>query len=313
MNRAYDFKNKLLGAGYAILVFALLLTNVNCGRRTTIKEINFKETIELNEVDYCQVFELNICVGSMITPEEGYAYYKKLLDYIGRKLNMKVNFIEKRTYGEVNTLLKDGIIDVAFVCGGPYIEGHDKFGLELLVAPLVNGKALYYSYIIVAKDSGIERIEDLKGKTFAFVDPLSNTGKLIPTYILHKLGQSPEDFFKESLYTYSHDDSIKAVAHGIVDGAAVDSLIWDYMDKKNGRFTGLTKIINISEPYGIPPVVTRPGMDGELKAKIKHILLDMHTEKEGRDILKGMFIDKFTEIDDTAYDSIRAVKKSINA
>lgn len=298
--------NRLLSI-YLILAFSL----VSCGKREKLEKISFEDTIELKETRPVQEAEINICIGSMITPEEGYAYYKRFLDYIGKKLDMKVNFVEKKTYAEVNGLLENGSIDVAFVCGGPYVKGHDEFGLELLAAPMVEGKTVYYSYIIVGKNSGIEKFEELKEKAFAFVDPLSNTGKLIPTYMLQNLGQTPQSFFRESSYTYSHDDSIKAVAMGIVDGGAVDSLIWEYMNRKGSNYTRETRIIKISEPYGIPPVVVRPDLEEQLKEKIKNILLTMHEEKEGKDILIGMFIDKFVEVDDSIYDTIRKVRTQV--
>lgn len=303
-----DIKAK---AGIILIHLFIFLSFVSCNQTEKIEKIDFDDTVELKESRIIHGPEINICVGSMITPEEGYAYYKRLLDYIGRKLEMKVNFIEKTTYEEVNVLLKNGSIDIAFVCGGPYVTGHDEFGLELLAAPLVNGEPLYYSYIIVAKNSGIKRIEELRGKTFVFADPMSNTGKLVPVYMLYESGYNFQNFFKEYSYTYSHDLSIKAVARGVVDGAAVDSLIWDYMDKNGSKYTKKTDIIKISKPYGIPPVVVRPGLDKKLKMRTKDILLNMHNEKEGMEILKEMFIDKFIEADDSLYDSIRELKTYI--
>lgn len=290
------------------MLFLFSLVNINCTQKESISKLDLNDTVDLKEPKPYQGSEINICVGSMITPAEGHAYYKRLLDYIGRKLDAKVNFVEKRTYTEVNTLLKNGSIDVAFVCGGPYVKGRDEFGLELIAAPLVDGKAVYYSYIIVARDSEIESLEELRGKVFAFADPISNTGKLVPVHMLGELGETPRSFFKDYLYTYGHDNSIKAVAQGIVDGAAVDSLIWEYMDKTNNKYTKETRIIKISEPYGIPPVVARPGLEETLKIRIRDILLNMHNEKKGADILKGMFIDRFVEIDDSSYDSIRQLK-----
>lgn len=292
----------------SFFILSIMFSFIGCGHKEKASEIDFNDTVELKEPRQLQGSTINICVGSMITPEEGYAYYKRLLDYIGKKLDMKVNFVEKNTYAEVNALLKNGSIDVAFVCGGPYVEGHDEFGLELLAAPLVEGKSVYYSYIIVGKNSGIERLEDLRGRVFAFADPMSNSGKLVPTYMLHKMGEDPQNFFKEYVYTYSHDNSIKAVAQGIVDGAAVDSIVWNYMNKRNDKYTKETKIIRVSDPYGIPPVVVCPGLNNDLKKKIKIVLLNMHNEAEGRDILEKMLIDRFVEADDSNYDSIREIR-----
>ncbi|MFH1996333.1 MAG: phosphate/phosphite/phosphonate ABC transporter substrate-binding protein [Candidatus Omnitrophota bacterium] len=297
-------------AGLAVL--SLFICLYGCGKSEELRVIDLNDTIELEAmktVDGEAV--LNICVGSMITPEEGYAYYKRLLDYIGEKLAMKIRFIEKRTYAEVNALLESGDIDVAFVCGGPYVEGHDRFGLELLAAPLVNGKPLYYSYIIVPKESDTDSFEKLRGKVFAFVDPMSNTGNLVPRSMLQSIGETPENFFSEFMYTYSHDHSIKAVAQGIVDGAAVDSLIWDYLDKKGSRNTNRTRKIHVSKPYGIPPVVSRPGLDAALKERIRSVLLNMHTTPDGTDILGGMFIERFVPIDDSNYETIRRTRSRI--
>ncbi|NQT46180.1 MAG: phosphate/phosphite/phosphonate ABC transporter substrate-binding protein [Candidatus Omnitrophica bacterium] len=294
------------------LILLLGLSFLGCDSTKELVEFDFEDTIEIEGVDNPAKPQIKICVGSMITPEEGYAYYKRLLDYLGRKLDLEVNFVEKRTYAEVNALLKNGSIDVAFVCGGPYVIGHDEFGLNLLAAPVVDGKSVYYSYIIVAKDSRIEKFEELEDKTFAFMDPLSNTGKLIPSYMLHEIGRTPREFFKETLYTYSHDNSIKAVAHGIVEAAAVDSLIWEYKYKTGCEDTLQTRIIRVSEPYGIPPVVARPGMEEEMKTKIKDILLTMHDDDEGKEILGGMFIDRFADISDGSYDTIRDLRSALN-
>lgn len=299
-------KDKLV-MGCFILLFGFLF--VGCERKDKLAEVDFSDTIELKEISVSQKPEINICVGSMITPKEGYAYYKALLNYIGGHLKMKVNFIERESYSETNNLLAEGKIDVAFVCGGPYIEGQDKFGLELLAAPQVDGETVYYSYIIVYKDSNIDNFEELKGKVFVFVDPISNTGKIYPTYLLKQMGETPETFFKEYIYSYAHDTSIRAVAEGIVDAGAVDSLIWNYMEKNASPFTKSTRIIKISPPYGIPPVVVRPTLKKDLKEKIKQILLDMHQDKEGKDILEKMHIDKFVEIDDSNYNSIRKIKE----
>lgn len=300
-------RDTLLLRGFVGLVMFFFISG--CSQNVDpLKEIDFEDTVEIKKPDISKRPEITICVGSMITPVEGYAFYKKILNYIGKKLDMKVNFCEKKTYAEVNALLKNGDIDVAFVCGGPYVKGHDEFGLELLVAPMVNGELVYYSYIIVSKNSNINQFEQLKGKVFAFTDPLSNTGKLVPTYMLKKLNETPQSFFSEYLFTYSHDNSIKAVAQGVVAGAAVDSLVWEYMKKKGCKYTKETKIIKVSDPYGIPPVVIRPGIDDDLRKKIKKTLLNMSNDKEGKQILEEMFIDRFVEVDDSNYNTIRKVK-----
>ena len=256
---------------------------------------------------------VRIAVGSMITPKAGFGYYRSLLDFIGKKLGRPVQFVGKEKYEEVNELLRKGDLDVAFVCSGPYVEGHDRFGLELLVAPQSHGKTIYYSYIIVPKDSPAKRFEDLRGKTFAFTDPDSNSGMIVPSYLLARMHETPETFFRKFSFTYGHDRSIRAVAEGLVEGAAVDSLIWDYVSLVEPDTAARTRVILRSSPYGIPPVVVRPGLDAESKNTLKKIFLDIDKDVAGREILKGMMIDRFVPIDDEAYGSVRKMKAWIAA
>ncbi len=293
----------------SILIILGLTIIAGCRKEDQSTEINLERREPLKTVKRQSAGKsVRIAIGGMVTPKEGFAYYRKLLEYIGEKLDRHVQLVDRESYSEVNELLREGEVDAAFVCGGPYVDGHKEFGMELLAAPVVYGKAVYYSYIIVNKDSRISAFKELHGKRFAFTDPLSNSGKLVPTYMLARMNETPDTFFNTYIFTNTHDKAIKAVAQGIVDGAAVDSLVWEYADRTNPVFTSRTKIIEKSPPYGIPPVVVRSGLDPALKEALRKILLNAHNDKKGREILGNMMIDRFRPIDDSAYDSIREMK-----
>ncbi len=252
---------------------------------------------------------LRIGMGGIITPKEGYRYYQQLQGYLSQQLGQPVQLVDRSNYEELNRLLQSGGIDAAFVCAGPYVEGKQQFDMQLIAMPLVNGKSVYHAYIIVHKDSPIQKLNQLEGKSFAFTDPKSNSGKLVPTYMLAQLKTTPERFFSRRIFTYGHDNSIKAVAERHVDGASVDSLIWDYTARKYPHLTANTRVIATSEPYGIPPVVVRPGIDPALKQRLQQALLTVHQNPEGKAILDGMLIDRFVPGDDRNYDSIRAMNR----
>jgi len=249
--------------------------------------------------------EITIAISGMVMPEEGLAYYSELSEYVAESVGLEAHLIHKSDYATVNELLRTREVDMAFVCSGAYVTAHDEFGLELLAAPFINGAQEYYSYMIVAESSEATSIDSLKGKTFAFADPQSNTGKIVPTYMLSQMGETPESFFGRTIFTYSHDNSIMFVANGEVDGAAVDSLIWDYLDATDPEYTSGTRIVTRSQPFGIPPVVVRPDMPEELKNSLRGVFLGLHEDPEGREILSSMNIERFDVIDDPAYDSIR--------
>ncbi len=249
---------------------------------------------------------VKIGLAAMISPKETVKFYKQMLDFVGAKLGRPVEMVQKENYDEMDGMLERGDLSIAFLCSGPYVKDRAKFGAELLVAPQSYGQPFYHAYIIVHKDSPIKDMAGLKGKKFAFTDPKSNTGKLVPTYMVAKeFHETPEKFFSEVIFTRSHDKSVEAVAKKLVDGASIDSLIYDYAVKKNPVYTSETKIIRKSPPYGIPPVVVRKDLDPALRAKIKDIFLNMHNDPAGRAILDGIMVDKFIVPKDSDYNSVR--------
>jgi phosphonate transport system substrate-binding protein len=254
---------------------------------------------------------IRIGVASMITPVDTVKYYQEIIDYIGDRIGQPVQMVHRRTYDEMDRLLERGEVKIAFICSAPYVKDRQKFGVELLVAPSVNGSPMYHSYVIVHNDSPIKAFPEFKGKVFAFTDPKSNTGKIYPTYLLKTMGYAPERFFGRFLYSYSHNKSVEMVAKKIVDGAAVESIVYEYMRKTGSPYTRQTKVIKRSPPFGIPPVVVVRDADPTLKKKVKDAFLAMQKTPRGKAILDAMMIDGFVEVPDKNYDGIREMDRAI--
>ena len=303
-------RTKLIIAG---VIFVIGIFVYGCGKGSDAVVVDFKKTIAVEQPGKQQSEDpyLKVAVAAMISPKDTFAYYRQLLDYIGHQLDRDVQFIQRKTYAEINELLGKGQIDLAFICSGPYVVGKEKYGFELLATPEVQKSHFYQSYLIVNKTSSFQNFEDLRGKVFAFTDPDSNTGKLVPTYWLSQMGERPETFFSKTIYTYSHDNSILAVAKSLVDGAAIDSLIWEYYHQKNPIFTSKTRIIRKSEPYGIPPIVASRFLAPDLIDRIRRVLISMHNVPGGQKILNELMIDRFTPTQDAWYDSIRKIEFKI--
>lgn len=292
-----------------ILLFPLLLLSA-CKEREPALPVSLAQRQPLPETtagDEPQT--LDVCVGAMITPLDGFVYYQKLLDYLGQRLGIKVRALDLPSYEEVNQKLRSGEVELAFVCGGPYVDGQESFGLQLLVAPEVKGRAEYHSHLIVPADSPASSLADLRGKSFAFADPKSNSGFIAPSYELARMGETAESFFSSFLFTYAHDRSIRIVADGLVDGAAVDSLIWDYLVQREPQLLTRVKVIAKSPPFGIPPVVVSPSLDPQRAREIQDLLLHLHRDPQGQKILRGMGIDRFVVVDDARYESIRQMRQ----
>ncbi len=255
--------------------------------------------------------QLRVAITGVLSPSKTLEYYQELLTYLGKSLGRQVTLILKPTYAEINDLVRGQRADVAFVCSLPYVKGNQDFGMELLVAPQMYGETVYYSYLIVPQGSSATRLEDLRGASFAFTDPMSNSGHLAPTYQLSLLGEAPGSFFEGYIFTKSHDYSITAVADKLVDAAAVDSLVYDQMVANNPELASKTKVIVRWGPYGIPPVVVSPTLDSQLKQQLQGFFLDLHNSDEGVMILNNLAIDKFVVVPDSRYDSIREMKTKL--
>lgn len=248
----------------------------------------------------------------MITPVDTVKYYQEIIEYIGDRIRHPVQMVHRRTYEEMDDLLERGEVKIAFICSAPYVKNRDKFGVEILAAPKVNGSSLYRSYIIVHNDSPVQTFAELKGKSFAFTDPKSNTGRIYPSYLLKTMEQEPERFFERVLYSFSHNKSVEMVAKKIVDGAAVENLVYEYLRRSGSPYTRQTRIIKRSPPFGIPPVVAVRDIDPVLRAKVKEALLSMHNTERGKAILEAMMIEGFVEVPDSNYDGIREMERAVS-
>lgn len=254
---------------------------------------------------------LRVAGAGVLSPTEALQTYEQLISYLSQELNQPVELVQRRTYAETNDIIKSRYADVAFVCSFPYVTGHEEFGMEILVVPEIDGETVYYSYIIVSADSETRELEDLKGKTFAFADPLSNSGRLAPTYMLHQMGETPDSFFEKYIFTYSHGNSIRAVAEKLVDGAAVNSLVYNYIIAHEPAIAEKTRIIKKSPPFGIPPVVVHPALNQDIKSWLREILLNMNRDEAGKEILRDLMIDRFVLGSDDSYDTIREMANEL--
>lgn len=231
--------------------------------------------------------------------------YERLAGYLGRKVGRPVQFVQRRTYREAMELLEIGENDFSWICSFPYAKYRDSKIFGLMAVPVFEGEPLYRSYIIVHKYGSFRTITDLERKVFAYADPDSNTGYVVPRGILKDLGHNPDRFFRHTFFTYSHAETIEAVAERVADGAAVDSYVWEHLNQHQPSLTGRTKIIQRSETYGFPPLVYRIGVNPDVRARMTDALLTMDKDPEGRALLARLMLDRFITAPSSLYDTVR--------
>lgn len=291
----------------------LVVFLAGCGPDTSTNTIVLSRLEPLPATVPADVIPLRVAIAAVISPRGTIESYQLLLDYMSEKLRRPVELVQRRTYGEINDLVASGEVDVAFVCTGAYVVGKQQGGMELLVAPQVRGAALYYSYLIVPASSPATSLADLRGKVFAFTDPMSTTGRLYPTSLVQAMGETPETFFARTFFTYSHDKAILAVANQVADGAAVDSLVYDFAVSRDPSLGQKVRIIHRSPPFGTPPVVVTPSIRPQLRAELQDLLLSLPDAPEGREALAAIGVDRFVPADDRAYDTVRQLSAQVGS
>jgi phosphonate transport system substrate-binding protein len=255
---------------------------------------------------------LRFSVAAMLSPQDTFESYSHAFELIARRLGVEIEFVQRKTYREVNDLLVAGQVDAAMICTGGFLELEQRAPgkVELLAVPIVGGVTTYNSYVIVPASSRARSLADLAGRRFAFTDELSLTGRAYAIYWLRQHHADPATFFGSVQLTRSHDRSVEAVAKGVVDGACVDSMIYDEMLRLRPELRKALRIIDTSPPFGSPPVVAATTVPAARRAAIRDALVGLSADAEGAKALAAIGLQGFTNLPRSHYDGARKVMEA---
>ena len=234
-------------------------------------------------------------------------------EYLGQKMDRKVELVLRKSYREVMDLLDSGSIDFAWICGFPYIQSREPETIQLLTVPVYRGAPRYHSYIIVPESSPHQNFSDLKGKIFAFSDPDSNSGFLYPLSLMVEQEETPGTFFRQTFFTFNHAETVQAVSEQFADGGAVDSYIWEYLAIFRPEITEKTRIIKKSPSFGFPPIVSRLGVNPNTVNLMKNTLEGMDEDTNGKALLAQLKLDGFGNYPDSLFNGIRAIASKVKS
>lgn len=235
---------------------------------------------------------------------------KQVLSSLEEELGMPVEPFVATDYNGIIEALRAGKLDVAYLGPFSYVLATSVADVEAFAVAVTrkSGQSAYRSVILARKDSGIRELADLKGRTFAFVDPSSASGHLFPKAGLEQAGFDPAKLFSRVIFSGSHDASILAVANQKVDAAAVADRIL-----ANAVARGLVKqddfqVVWSSRPIPESPMVWRKNLDPELKQKVAAALAAVKDVPWGD---QGL-LDGFQPTSDAAYDVVRDTAKVLD-
>ncbi len=232
--------------------------------------------------------------------------------YLQEALARPVDLVKRRTYQEISALLLSGEIDAAWICGFPFVQHRDR--LALVVVPLYHQRPLYQSYLIVPKDRDVATWQELRGDIHAFSDPDSNSGHLVTWALLAEANESPQTFFRETIYTYGHRNVVRAVAAGLAQSGSVDGYVWDVISNRDPGLASRTRVLRVSELLGFPPIAClAPNARAPQIQLLSAALQEAGKSANGRKLLDMLELDGFAVEDPSLFDSIAAKYELVKA
>jgi phosphonate transport system substrate-binding protein len=247
-------------------------------------------------------------------PSEIHQAAAKITKMLSAELQMKVDAKVATDYAGVVEAMRGGRVHMAFYPPAAYVMAEQRAEAKVILKSTFKGQSAYYSAIITRMDSGISSLADLKGKSFAFVDPSSTSGSIYPRVLLLNAGIKPERDFKHVLNAGGHDSVVLAVFNKRVDAGAC------YANDPQGRQAAWTmpnllprpadkdqiKVVALSKPIPADNISVRKDLDEALVGRIKAFFLRLSSTKEGREQIKRVYkVDGFTSASPEDYAPVR--------
>ncbi|MGH2684285.1 MAG: phosphate/phosphite/phosphonate ABC transporter substrate-binding protein [Actinomycetota bacterium] len=235
--------------------------------------------------------------------------YEAVTAAVGRRLGIPTELVVETSYESCERDENE----VCFVCSLPYVT-FERRGIAPatpIAAPVLEGnryggKPIYFSDVIVHRDSPFRSFADLRGASWAFNEPLSHSGYGITRYHLLRLGETA-GYFGSVIEAGFHEESIRLVAKGEVDGSAIDSQVLAVAMRYEPSVADSLRIVDALGPSTIQPVAVSKRVPPELRAAIRDVLLHLHQDDAARDALAVGLVERFVEVDERSYDDIRSM------
>jgi phosphonate transport system substrate-binding protein len=236
-----------------------------------------------------------------------YPVYQYIANYTAQKLGVETKLFTGSDFGQ----FARGEADVGYICGLPYVDlaKQEPNPVEPLAAPVLHGerygdRPVYFSDVIVRRGSLYRSFANLRGCTWSYNDPDSQSGYGITRWTLARMGET-RGFFGRVVQAGFHQKSIRMVASGEVDASAIDSQVLAVELRDYPQLAGQVEVIDALGPSTIQPVVAAAHLPASLKADLQAVYLEIGRDPAARDMLDQGFIERFAAVDDSSYDDIR--------
>jgi phosphonate transport system substrate-binding protein len=237
-----------------------------------------------------------------------------IIAQLEKDLGVKVKYTMATDYRGTIEALKFGKAQLGHLGPKSYVEAstNNYANVEPIAQlQLANGSLGYRSCLIVHADSDVFSPEDMAGKTFAFNDPNSTSGYLVPSaFFMMEMGIDPQKHFAKVIFSGSHEASILAVANKKVDIASTNLPDLQQLTRENKVPRGGLRVIWVSRLIPNDPIVIRKDMPASLRSAVVESLTTMKTRNPEAFKEIGAWVGNFVPADDAKYNVIRELNET---
>ena len=258
--------------------------------------------------------ELTFALLSTESAPEVTRRWEPILAQLEKDLGVKVKPVIASDYRGTIEALKFKKAEIGHLGPKAYIEAsNDNYAN---IEPVVqirhsNGSMGYRSCLIVHADSDIFSPEDIGGKTFAFNDPNSTSGYLVPmSMFLNEMGINPKQHFSKLTFSGSHEASILAVLHKKVEVASTNLPDVQQLTREGKVPRGALRVIWVSKLIPNDPIVVRKDLPDSLRQAIQDALVAMQEKHPEVFAAAGSIVGGFQKVDDATYQVIRKLNET---
>lgn len=245
-------------------------------------------------------------VGTFLAPSLR-PVYQMITDEIGRRLGLEAHLVTETDYETYRADLDD----VSFICGLPYVafERESVAPAVPVAAPVLKGaryegRPIYFSDVIVHRDSDIYSFQDLRGRSWAYNEPLSQSGYGITRQHLLELGETT-GFFGRVVQAGFHQKAIRMVAERRVDGSAIDSQVLEIEMRDHPELEDTIRTIDSLGPSTIQPVTVSWRLPPDMRDEIVDALIHLHEDAARAEVMEMGLVERFVRVGPADYDDIR--------
>lgn len=258
-----------------------------------------------------QAEQLKLAFIPQENPEKLLGDIKVITTWLSAQTGVDVKGFVTIDHAAAVEALRNGDADISFMGALPFVLAEKEIGAKPLLSEIYKGSPSYTGRIYVRKDSGITSLADLKGKTIAFADPISESGYMYPLNLFVEAGlitkpSEADDFFDRSFFAGGYQQSMQAMATGLVD-AAGSSQYADLLLSPQQQ----SEVISIAESEPIPShmVIARKGLDPVVEAKFVEVMLTLNKpeNKQYLDYIYGP--EGYVKSDSANYEGVRALAR----